>query len=119
MAMAMSKLRLQVYPWFMGYNSPQLDYVDTLTTHDPDFKEVHCTFYCTRWIYEIRSFPKPGVRMTLLRSLAALLRRRDHLIVTPFVLHFGSLHQKQPFYDFSERTWEGITQREAQPVGGF
>lgn len=115
MAMAMSKLHLQVYPWMMGYNSPQLDYVDTLTTHDPDFEHVTCKFYCDPWIYSIRSFPNPRLRTWALRFFAALQRRPDYLNVTPFVLHFGSLHQKQPFYDFSERTWAHLTQARSQP----
>ena len=40
----------------------------------------------------------------------------DHLYVTPFVLHFGWLHYKQPFYDFAERTWDRLTQPKAKSV---
>jgi hypothetical protein len=31
--------------------------------------------------------------------------RGDYKDVTPYALHFGWLHHKQPFYDFAKRTW--------------
>ncbi len=109
LAMAMSRLSLPVYPWYQGYNSPQLDFVEAWTDYDPDFEHVSCRYYCDRFIYEIRGVPHPGLRKFFLGLFATVLRRGDHLYATPCALHFGSLHEKQPFFDFSARTWEQLT----------
>lgn len=116
LAMAMSRLALPTYPWYQGYNSPQLDFVDDLTDYDADFERVVCHYYTDRFIYEIRGIPHPRVRRFLLGLFARLLGRRDFLKATPFAMHFGSLHEKQPFYDFSGRIWTRLTHPESHPA---
>ena len=115
LAMAMSRLALPIYPWYQGYNSPQLDFVEDMTDYDADFEHVVCHYYCDRFIYEIRGIPNPKVRRFIMGLFARLLGRRDFLKATPFAMHFGSLHEKQPFYDFSARTWARLTQPESHP----
>ncbi|SHK31459.1 hypothetical protein [Rhodothermus profundi] len=110
LAMAMSQLNLPVFPWFAGQNSPQLDYIDDLTVHDPDFKQVICRYYTDRFVYSLRGIPSPFLRRLLLRIFTQLPGRGDYMDVTPFALHFGWLHQKQPFHAFAERIWRALTQ---------
>jgi len=109
LAMAMSKLQLPVFPWLQGRRSPQLDYIDGLTDHDPDFTDVTCRYYTVRPIYNLRGFPVASIRDTLLKLATWLPGSGDYKEVTPFALHFGWLHQKQAFYDFVERTWSTLT----------
>jgi len=116
LAMAMSRLRLPVYPWYQGYNSPQLDFVTGMTEHDEDFEHVSCRFYCDRFIYEIRGIPNPKTRDVIMDFCARLLGRRDYLMATPFALHFGSKHEKDLFYAFSDRTWAQLVQPESRPA---
>ncbi len=116
LAMAMSRLGLQVFPWYQGYNSPQLDFIEDWTDYDPDFEHVACRYYCDRFIYELRSLPGKRARRFFLRFFSTLMRRSDYLEATPFALHFGSLHHKQPFNDFSARTWARLTQPGSVPL---
>jgi hypothetical protein len=113
LAMAMSSLQLQVFPWLQGYNSPQLDFIDPMTEYDPDFEQVTCYYPCDRLVYSIRGFPIEAARKALMAFFSRLPGKGDHIFVTPFSLHFGWLHYKQPFYDFAERTWTRLTQQEA------
>jgi len=108
MAMAMSKLDLPVYPWLQGHTSPQLDYISDLTSHDADFEYVVCKYYSDRFVYNFR-----GLKSTLLRKLLTYIfslipGKGDYLKTTPYCLHFGWYHQKQPFFEFSERTWNRL-----------
>lgn len=112
LAMAMSERALPVYPWHQGHNSPQLDYIEGMTEYSKDFETVTCTYWCDRFIYEIRGIPNIRVRRVLLSVLASLLRRRDYLKATPFALHFSWLHAKEPFHAFARRTWEHLTRSE-------
>ncbi|MCY4160018.1 MAG: hypothetical protein OXE92_01430 [Bacteroidetes bacterium] len=105
-AMAMSKMGLPVYNWYQGANSPQLDYIPGMTEHTEDFEDVFCEYYTDRFIYEIRGIKDPGIRQFCIRLASAILRRRDRMMVTPFILHFSWLHAKQPFHDFADRVWE-------------
>jgi hypothetical protein len=105
LAMAMSKLQLPIFPWLQGHNSPQLDYIDTLTTHDPEFAEVTCRYYSVPFVYNFRGIPARWLRSSLFGLAERLPGAGDHMDVTPYVLHFGWLHQKQPFYDFANRIW--------------
>jgi len=109
LAMAMSRLNLPVFPWFAGQNSPQLDYIDDLTSHDPDFSRVTCRYYTDRFAYSLRGIPSPFLRRLLLNLFTRLPGRGDYMEVTPFALHFGWLHQKQPFYAFAEKVWVELT----------
>ncbi len=111
LAMAMSRLRLPVLPWFQGHMSPQLDFIDTLTDCDTDFEQVSCRYYADRFVYSLRGLPKPRLRELLFRVFSRLPGRGDYMEATPFVLHFGWIHQKAPYQSFSERTWAALTRR--------
>lgn len=116
LAMAMSRCQLPIFPWYQGYNSPQLDFVATLTEYDAEFEQVTCRYYCDRLVYSIRNHPNARLRMFLIHAVAALPGRGDYQLVTPFAVHFGSLHEKQPFYDFSARAWARLAEAPAEPV---
>jgi hypothetical protein len=111
LAMAMSALRLQVYPWLYGYESPQLDYIAGLTEHDADFERVTCRYHTDARVYALRGAPSEWVRRRLTAALSRLPGRGDVQLVTPYALHFGWLHQKEPFYAFADRTWARLTAR--------
>lgn len=105
LAMAMSRFELPIFPWLQGHNSPQLDFIEGLTAHDTDFREVACRYYSNDFVYSLRGLPAPRLRDALINLLTCLPGRGDYMDVTPYVLHFGWLHHKQPFYDFAQRTW--------------
>lgn len=107
--MAMSRLRLPVFTWFQGYNSPQLDFIEGQTQYDRDFEHVLCRYYCDRFVYSLRGLKHFGFRDALVRFVARFPGRGDYMDVTPFVVHFGWLQHKKPFQDFSARTWERLT----------
>ncbi len=109
LAMAMSQLGLHVYPWFQGLNSPQLDFIEGLTEYDPDFKEVRCKYYSNRFVYMLRGLTNPHLKRTLIDFFSMWPGRGDFIEVTPFVLHFGWLHHKKPFREFSAKTWAELT----------
>jgi hypothetical protein len=106
--MAMSKLKLQVYPWFYGYISPQLDFIENFTNYDEDFNNVSCLYYSNKTVYNLRGFPVKWIQKLLLQFLTVFPGKGDHLYVTPYCLHFGWYHQKQPFFEFSKRVWEEL-----------
>ncbi|GIV60051.1 MAG: hypothetical protein KatS3mg043_1140 [Rhodothermaceae bacterium] len=111
MAMAMSRLHLPVFLWHQGYNSPQLDFVGDFVACDPDFEQVVCRYYSDRFVHSLRFMPNVRLRDLLMAVCTRIPGRGDYMDVTPFALHFGWIHQKQPFYDFAERTWAQLTQR--------
>ncbi len=108
LAMAMSKLQLQVYPWFYGYISPQLDFIERFTSYDKDFKNVSCLYYSNKVVYNLRGIPVRWIQELLLKSFTIFPGKGDYLYVTPYCLHFGWYHQKQPFFDFANRKWEEL-----------
>ncbi|MCW9707366.1 hypothetical protein [Fodinibius salsisoli] len=108
MAMAMSKLDLPVYPWLQGHTSPQLDYIGDLTSHDNDFEYVVCKYYSDKFVYNLRGLKTKWMRRFLIKALSLIPGKGDYLKTTPYCLHFGWYHQKQPFYEFSERTWNAL-----------
>ncbi|HET6567028.1 MAG TPA: hypothetical protein VFG50_03625 [Rhodothermales bacterium] len=109
LAMAMSSMRLSVFPWLQGYESPQLDFIEGLTRYDTDFNEVSCRLYCDPFIYGLRGIPRFRLRDRLISLFSSLPGKGDYLDVTPFVVHFGWLQHKGPFYRFSERVWGRLT----------
>lgn len=115
LALAMSDLDLHVFPWLQGRNSPQLDYIDTLTDHDPDFREVSYRLYTNSFVYSLRGLPNARVRDALLWVAKCLPGMGEYMELTPYVLHFGWLHQKEPFRDFAERTWSRLSAERAKP----
>lgn len=108
MAMAMSKLDLPVYPWLQGHTSPQLDYISDYTSHDPDFEYVVCKYYCDRFVYNFRGIKTAWLRNLLTSIFSVIPGKGDYLETTPYCLHFGWYHQKQPFFEFAKRTWNGL-----------
>jgi hypothetical protein len=115
LAMAMSSLNLQVLPWLQGHTSPQLDFIEGLTTYDPDFRDVTCRYYTDRFVYSLRGIRSPKRRDFLIRLASQLPGRGDYQNVRPIALHFGWLHFKKPFFAFSDRVWASRT-RFQEPV---
>lgn len=115
LAMAMSTLALPTYAWLQGHNSPQLDFVEGMTEYGENFTEVSCHYYCDRFIYDIRGIPNQRLRDFLIRLAGGVLRRRDMILVTPFVLHFSWLHAKESFHAFVQRTWVRLTESQEGP----
>lgn len=105
LAMAMSKLDIPVYPWFQGQSSVQLDYIGNYTTHDETFEQVKCLYYPDPLVYSLRGL-KNDTLQRFLTKLLTFFGKGDYIYVTPYCLHFGWLHEKQPFLDFAERKWE-------------
>lgn len=106
LGMAMSKLRLFVYPWFNGYESPQLDYIHGMVEHNDDFSEVKVQYYCNPFIQGLRGLKSTALRKTLLSVFSILPRSMDQMWVTPYVLHFGWKHQKEYFDLFVNKHWK-------------
>lgn len=112
MSMAMSKLNLPVYPWLQGHTSPQLDFIESYTEYDVDFNAVQCTYYCNRFVYNLRGLKVDRLRRFLTKAFSLIPGMGDYLVATPYCLHFGWYHQKEPFLEFSEKTWERLVERE-------
>jgi hypothetical protein len=108
MAMAMSELGLPVFPWMRGPDSPQLDYIHGLVQHDADFRDISVRFYTAPFVNGLRGIANPWLRRMLLRWASSVPGMGDYQMVTPFVLHFGWLHQKEHFSRFVSRTWRSI-----------
>ena len=115
LAMAMSELDLHVFPWLQGRNSPQLDYINVLVDHDPDFQDVTYRFYTSPFVYSLRGIPAEGLRDALLWLAEQMPRMGEYVEFTPYVVHFGWLHQKEPFHDFAERAWNRLTEEQRHP----
>ncbi|PSQ96381.1 MAG: hypothetical protein BRD55_06870 [Bacteroidetes bacterium SW_9_63_38] len=115
LAMAMSELGLHVFPWLQGRNSPQLDYIDALVDHDSAFTEVTYRFYTSPFVYSLRGLPNARLRDTLLGLAEQMPRMGEYVEFTPYVLHFGWLHQKAPFEKFAERVWTRLIEEQRHP----
>ena len=107
LAMAMSYLDLPVFDWFQGQDSPQLDFIEGFVEHDRDFETVRCRHYADDFVHGLRGLPMHGLRDGLVRLFARFPGRGDYMWVTPYALHFGWMHHKQPFFDLADRLWEG------------
>lgn len=120
LALAMSKLNLHVFPWLQGRNSPQLDYIDSLTDHDPEFRDVSYRLYTSDFVYSLRGISNARLREALLGIAELLPGLGEYMELTPYALHFGWLHQKQAFFDFVECTWSRLSVEKTRPrrVGG-
>jgi len=119
LGMAMSKLKLFVYPWFHGYESPQLDYIYGMVDHDREFKDVSVQYYCNPFIQGLRGLKTAALRKTMLSIFSLLPRSLDHMWVTPYVLHFGWKHQKKHYFDFADHQWEAHFQDKVKNVAHF
>ncbi len=116
LAMAMSYLNLPIFNWFQGQSSPQMDFIQGFVEHDEDFHNVRCRYYTDPFVYGLRGLPMLGLRDLLVGVFNQLPGRGDFMWVTPFVLHFGWLHHKQPFYDLADKIWNELT-REVGSTG--
>ncbi|MDX1617688.1 MAG: hypothetical protein R3224_02805 [Balneolaceae bacterium] len=114
LAMAMSKLEVPVYPWLQGHTSPQLDYIADYTSHDPDFEYAECTYYTDQFVYNLRGLKIGWLRRLLTKLFSLIPGKGDYLKTTPFLLHFGWYHEKQPFFAFAERTWNHLKKLEVE-----
>lgn len=110
LAMAMSKLNIPIYPWFQGHTSPQLDYINLLTEHDDEFEYVKCKYYCNDFVYSIRGLKTNWLKKLLIGFFSLIPGKGDYMMVTPYCLHFGWYHEKQPFYEFSDRVWKRLAE---------
>ncbi len=109
LAMAMSDLEIPVFPWLMGAESPQLDYIDDLVSHDDEFLNTSCVFYTHPFVYSLRGIKSDWIRRFLIGFFTRLPGFGDYQLVVPYAIHFGWLHQKKPFYEFSDRIWGLLT----------
>ncbi|WP_340104850.1 hypothetical protein [Rhodohalobacter sp. 8-1] len=112
LGMAMSKLELFVYPWFNGYESPQLDYIHGMVEHDQDYIDVVVQYFCNPFIQALRGLKSKALRNFVLSFFSLLPRSMDHMWVTPYVLHFGWKHQKEHFFEFAEQQWSKHFQKD-------
>lgn len=108
LAMAMSRLKLHVIPWFNGYESPQLDFISGLTNHDSQFETVACKYYCNPFIHSLRGIKTHALRSFYFNLFSIFPRSGDHMWVTPYFLHFGWKHEKHHFDRFVSEQWEQI-----------
>lgn len=116
LAMAMAKLNMPVYPWMQGHNSPQLDYINLLTDHDDEFEYVSCKYYSQRFVYSIRGIKSDFLKKFFIRMLSLIPGYGDYMLVTPYCLHFGWYHEKQPFYEFTEHIWFKLQSNTEQQI---
>ncbi len=116
LAMAMSKLNVPVYPWLQGVHSPQLDFIEDLTQYDPEFEYVSCKYYSNQFVYSLRGLKSTRIRNFGVKLLALYPGNGDYLNVTPYCLHFGWYHQKQPFNKYSDLVWHRLSTRSARQV---
>ncbi len=108
LGMAVSKMNVFVYPWFNAHQSIQLDYIRQLTSTDDHFREVRCKYYCNPFIHSLRGLQNHTIRKFLLGLFSLLPRSKDHMWVTPCLLHFGWRHQKKYFDAFVAKEWEDL-----------
>ncbi|HLR26562.1 MAG TPA: hypothetical protein VK112_11900, partial [Fodinibius sp.] len=71
---------------------------------------VECTYYSDQFVYNFRGLKTPWIRKALIKLFSLIPGKGDYLQTTPYCLHFGWYHQKQPFFEFSERTWHTLKQ---------
>lgn len=109
LGMALSKLNIPILPWLNGYESPQLDFIDDYTKHDKVFETVECTLYNDRFVYDFKAIRSKWFRNLLISIFSLVPGKGDYMKVTPYCLHFGWYHQKQPFYDFADHVWEKLS----------
>ena len=115
----MSHHKTPIFPWFQGHNSAQLDFIDGLTDYDPDFNNVTVDLYCDPFINSLRGIPNEKIRRRITKILSSWPGKGDLMKVTPFVIHFGWLHQKQPFYNFADRVWAQLVADPSLLCGWF
>lgn len=116
LAMAMAKLNVPIYYWFQGHTSPQLDYIHLLTDHDEDFEYVKCKYYSDDFVYSLRGLKSNALKKLLISIFSRFPGKGDYMFVTPYCLHFGWFHEKQPFFEFSDKIWDTLISSESKLV---
>ncbi|MCC5940946.1 MAG: hypothetical protein JJU37_05335 [Balneolaceae bacterium] len=111
LAMAMASSKIQVYPWLNGYESPQLDFIESFTQYSTGFEDVKCLYYSDQFVYDLKGLKNRTIQKILIRILSMLPGKGDHLYVTPYCLHFGWMHQKEALKSFSESCWRELTEK--------
>ncbi len=111
LAMAMAKSKIQVYKWLNGYESPQLDFIESFTEYSPGFEDVMCRYYSDQFVYDLKGLKNHTLQKFLIRILSMFPGKGDHLYVTPYCLHFGWMHQKEVLNTFSETCWRELTEK--------
>jgi hypothetical protein len=109
LAMAMATMKLQVIPWLNGYESPQLDFIEHYTKYDDDFRNVECLVYSNRFIYDLKGLKTRWLQNLLIKLFSFIPGKGDYFYATPYCLHFGWYHQKEPLNTFSEKCWQELT----------
>lgn len=108
-AVAMAKLESPIFPWRNGYESPQLDFLENYTTYTNNFRNVKCKLYNDRFVYDFKATRPDWLRKLLIGAFSLLPGKADYMTVTPYCLHFGWIHQKEPFYRYADKVWEEMT----------
>ncbi|GMQ81234.1 MAG: hypothetical protein BMS9Abin05_0665 [Rhodothermia bacterium] len=106
LALAFARLRIPVFPWYQGRNTPQMDYISDFVEHDDDFNVVSCLYFNHSFANRLRELQTPRLRDVLLRLYSSIPGKSDHMTITPFVLHFGWLKYKGVFNELADRLWE-------------
>lgn len=114
--MALSMLRLPIFSWFQGYDSPQLDFIEGLTDYELAFRQVVCKLYCDRFVYSLRSLASQRLRNTLLAVFSSIPGKGDFMEVTPFIIHFGSPRYKEVFTNFADWVWRDLVDRKLEAM---
>lgn len=104
-AIAMARLGIPLLPWMNGYESPQMDYIGSWVEHDADFQNVQCRYYTDPQVHRLCGVQNKSLQHLLLNLHTIWPGKSDVMSVCPYWLHFGWMHQKKPFYEFSEKLW--------------
>jgi D-ribose pyranose/furanose isomerase RbsD len=111
LGMALSYFKISVFPWFWSENSIQLDFIDDYTKYDENFERVACLFYFNPFIYSFRGLKNKLLRTFLHKLFSYFPGKNDYAWVTPYCLHFGWFHQKEPFKRFADKIWIDILKK--------
>lgn len=111
LALAMARLDLPLFNWFQGQNTPQMDFIEGFVKHDTNFERVSVLYNNDRFVHGLRGIPNRTIRKLFIRFFSALPGKGDHMWITPFVLHFGWLNQKQPFLELADRLWDAAVSK--------
>lgn len=113
LAMSLSYHNLPIFPWQWGEQSPQLDFIEAYTVFNEDFTKVSCKFFFDQFVYSLRGLKTRLIHGFMMFVMWFIPGSLDYAWVTPYSLHFGWLHQKEPFIRFANKTWEEILAKKA------
>jgi hypothetical protein len=60
-------------------------------------------------VYSLRGLKRGWKKKLLMWFFSLYPSFGDYMMVTPYCLHFGWYHEKDPFLEFSERVWDNLT----------